>query len=94
VCQKETNRFLSFDYLCRKIAFVASAHNESDYYGAGEVLSSSSASSVEDSSAQLLDEGSLLFSEMNRFVHDDNGTLFISNDVNVVATRPKGRDDS
>ncbi len=52
-------------------------NNESDYYAVGEVLSSSSASSSEDSSVQLLDEGSLLFSEMNRFVHDDNGTVYL-----------------
>lgn len=56
------------------LAFVGSVHNEGDYYGGGEVLGSSTANS-EDSTAQLLDEGSLLFSEMNRFVHDDNGTL-------------------
>ena len=64
---------------------MASVHNESDYYGGGEVLSSSSANS-EDSSAQLLDEG-LLFSEMTRFVHDDNGTSLFQNDVNVVWPR-------
>jgi hypothetical protein len=58
------------------LAFVGSVHNEGDYYGGGEVLGSSTANS-EDSTAQLLDEGSLLFSEMNRFVHDDNGTLLL-----------------
>ncbi|XP_057373446.1 zinc finger protein GLI2-like isoform X1 [Daphnia carinata] len=51
--------------------FAPSARNESHYYAGDEALSSSASS--DESSAQLLDEGSLLFSEMNRFVHDENG---------------------
>lgn len=73
--QKKFN-FSSVFGLYYFLAFVGSVHNEGDYYGGGEVLGSSTANS-EDSTAQLLDEGSLLFSEMNRFVHDDNGTLLL-----------------
>lgn len=74
------------------VVFASSARNESHYYAGDEALSSSASS--DESSAQLLDEGSLLFSEMNRFVHDENGTciflFFPPLDILYLATRLEG----